>query len=166
MLDSARRGVPVLARWLLDLGIVTTLAANVVHGLGHSLIGAAVAAWPAVALVGSYELLMVIIRGAQVPSEVPGTAGVPRALDAVGNRPAFGLNFDPSHFVWQDLDPVAFLGEFRDRIYHVDCKEARKRLDGRNGRLGSHLPWATRGAAGTSCRPGAATCRGRTCSAC
>ncbi len=23
----------------------------------------------------------------------------------------------------------------------MDCKEARKRLDGRNGRLGSHLPW-------------------------
>ena len=64
-----------------------------------------------------------------------------RALEAVGHRPAFGLNFDPSHFVWQDLDPVAFLAEYRDRIYHVDCKEARKRLDGRNGRLGSHLPW-------------------------
>ena len=64
-----------------------------------------------------------------------------RALDAVGNRPAFGLNFDPSHFVWQDLDPVAFLGAYPDRIYHVDCKEARTRLDGRNGRLGSHLPW-------------------------
>src|ERR1700712_3215387 len=64
-----------------------------------------------------------------------------RALEAVGHRPAFGLNFDPSHFVWQDLDPVGFLYDFRDRIYHVDCKEARKRLDGRNGRLGSHLPW-------------------------
>ena len=64
-----------------------------------------------------------------------------RALEAVGHRPAFGLNFDPSHFVWQDLDPVGFLWDFRDRIYHVDCKEARKRLDGRNGRLGSHLPW-------------------------
>jgi sugar phosphate isomerase/epimerase len=36
---------------------------------------------------------------------------------------------------------VAFLAEYRDRIYHVDCKEARKRLDGRSGRLGSHLPW-------------------------
>src|SRR6202012_3694177 len=37
MLDSARRGiqVPVLARWLLGLGIVATLAANVPHGLGH-----------------------------------------------------------------------------------------------------------------------------------
>lgn len=64
-----------------------------------------------------------------------------RALEAVGHRPAFGLNFDPSHFVWQDLDPVGFLYDFRDRIYHVDCKEARQRLDGRNGRLGSHLPW-------------------------
>jgi Xylose isomerase-like TIM barrel len=64
-----------------------------------------------------------------------------RAMEAVDHRPAFGLNFDPSHFVWQDLDPVGFLYDFRDRIYHVDCKEARKRLDGRNGRLGSHLPW-------------------------
>jgi sugar phosphate isomerase/epimerase len=64
-----------------------------------------------------------------------------RALEAVDHRSAFGLNFDPSHFVWQDLDPVAFLDEYSDRIYHVDCKEARKRLDGRNGRLGSHLPW-------------------------
>jgi hypothetical protein len=40
------------------LDIVATLAANVAHGLGHDVIGAAVAAWPAVALVGSYEFLM------------------------------------------------------------------------------------------------------------
>ncbi len=64
-----------------------------------------------------------------------------RALEAVNHRPAFGLNFDPSHFVWQDLDPVGFLYDFRDRIYHVDCKESVKRFDGRNGRLGSHLGW-------------------------
>ena len=69
MLDCARRKVPVpaLARWLLGLGIVATLAANVAHGLGHGLAGAAVAAWPAVALVGSYELLMMVIRSAQLP---------------------------------------------------------------------------------------------------
>jgi hypothetical protein len=68
MLDSARRRVqvPGLARWLLGLGIGATLAANVAHGLGHSLVGAAVAAWPAVALIGSYELLMMVIRSAQV----------------------------------------------------------------------------------------------------
>jgi sugar phosphate isomerase/epimerase len=64
-----------------------------------------------------------------------------RALEAVGHRTAFGLNWDPSHMVWQDIDPAAFLWDFRDRIYHVDCKDTRRRFDGRNGRLGSHLPW-------------------------
>jgi sugar phosphate isomerase/epimerase len=66
-----------------------------------------------------------------------------RALEAVGNRPAFGLNWDPSHFVWQGLDPVMFLWDFRDRIYHVDCKDAKLRTgNGRRGVLGSHLAWA------------------------
>ena len=65
-----------------------------------------------------------------------------RAMEAIGHRPAFGLNFDPSHFIWQDVDPVGFLWDFRERIYHVDCKESATRLDGRNGRLGSHLAWA------------------------
>jgi len=68
MLDSARRKtqVPALARWLLVLGIAATLAANVAHGLDHGPVGAAVAAWPAVALVGSYELLMVVSRSSQL----------------------------------------------------------------------------------------------------
>jgi Protein of unknown function (DUF2637) len=68
MLDSARRNTPVpaLARWLLGLGIGATLAANVAHGLGHGLIGAAVAACPAVVLIDSYELLMMVIRSSQV----------------------------------------------------------------------------------------------------
>jgi sugar phosphate isomerase/epimerase len=66
-----------------------------------------------------------------------------RTLEAIGRRPAFGLNWDPSHFVWQDLDPVGFILDFADRIYHVDCKDAKVRTgDGRRGRLDSHLPWA------------------------
>ena len=64
-------------------------------------------------------------------------------MEAIGHREAFGLNWDPSHFVWQDLDPVSFLWDFRDRIYHVDCKDTKLQVgNGRNGRLGSHLPWA------------------------
>ncbi|WP_086818536.1 sugar phosphate isomerase/epimerase [Allokutzneria sp. NRRL B-24872] len=64
------------------------------------------------------------------------------ALEAIEHREAFGLNWDPSHMVWQDIDPVGFLWDFRDRIYHVDCKDTRMRVgNGRNGRLSSHLPW-------------------------
>jgi hypothetical protein len=83
MLDAARRRSPVpgLARWLLGLGIAATLAANVAHGMGHGLIGAAVSAWPAVALVGSYELLMMVIRASQSALHAaPATAVIPDPL--------------------------------------------------------------------------------------
>jgi Protein of unknown function (DUF2637) len=83
MLDSARwkRSVPALARWLLGLGIATTLATNVAHGLGQGPVSAAIAAWPTVALVGSYELLMMVIRGSQaVPDTVSGSGNNPDPL--------------------------------------------------------------------------------------
>ena len=63
-----------------------------------------------------------------------------RTLEAIGHRQAFGLNWDPSHFIWQQLNPVDFILEFKDLIYHVDCKDVKLNLgNGRNGRLGSHL---------------------------
>ncbi|MEU7861231.1 DUF2637 domain-containing protein [Nonomuraea sp. NPDC049141] len=64
LLDAARRGlkVPKLARFTLALGILATLAANVAHGWAHGPVGAIVAAWPALALVLAYELLMGLIR--------------------------------------------------------------------------------------------------------
>lgn len=54
-------------------------------------------------------------------------------------RPALGLNFDPSHLVWQGVDPKLFIREFADRIYHVHMKDAAVTLDGKAGILGSHL---------------------------
>jgi sugar phosphate isomerase/epimerase len=39
--------------------------------------------------------------------------------------PNFGLNFDPSHFIWQQMDYLAPLAEFKDRIFHVHAKDAR-----------------------------------------
>jgi Protein of unknown function (DUF2637) len=57
ILYAARHGSPVprLARWLLGLGIAATLTANMARGWSHGPVGAAVAAWPAVSLVGSYS---------------------------------------------------------------------------------------------------------------
>jgi len=37
----------------------------------------------------------------------------------------FGLNYDPSHLVWQMMDPVWPLLEFKDKIFHVHAKDAR-----------------------------------------
>jgi len=64
LLDAARRDVkvPRLAYWLLGVGITVTLVANVLAGVAFGVLGGVVAAWPARALVGSYELLMAIIR--------------------------------------------------------------------------------------------------------
>jgi hypothetical protein len=65
MLYAARHPqvtAPPLARWLLALGIAATLAANMAVGWSHGPVGAVVAAWPAASLVGSYELLVWIIR--------------------------------------------------------------------------------------------------------
>jgi hypothetical protein len=64
ILDASRRHrpVPSLARWCLGAGIAATIGANLAHGLGHGPIGALVSAWPALALAGSFELLMTLIR--------------------------------------------------------------------------------------------------------
>lgn len=62
-----------------------------------------------------------------------------RALEAIGNREAFGFNFDPSHLIWQGIDAHKFIDEFPNRIYHVHMKDAATTLDGKSGLLGSHL---------------------------
>lgn len=35
----------------------------------------------------------------------------------------FGINYDPSHFVWQQIDYIAPLYEFRDKIFHIHYKD-------------------------------------------
>ncbi|MGH3403814.1 MAG: DUF2637 domain-containing protein [Streptosporangiaceae bacterium] len=64
LLDSARHREkpPALSLWLLGAGIGATLAANVLAGVPSGLLGAIVAAWPAAAFVGCYELLMMLVR--------------------------------------------------------------------------------------------------------
>jgi len=62
-----------------------------------------------------------------------------RALDAVNHHPAFGFNFDPSHFIHQFLNPVAFIEEFPAKIFHCHVKDSRVQLNGRNSILSSHL---------------------------
>ena len=77
VLDASRRSQPVprLAAWSLGAGIVATVGANLAHGVGHGSVGALVSAWPALALVGSFELLMMLIRTGRGPGTSDTGAG-------------------------------------------------------------------------------------------
>lgn len=83
ILDANRRNrpVPPLARWCLGAGIIATIGANLAHGLGHGPIGAMVSAWPALALVGAFELLATLIRAEH-------RASVERSPDYTAHQPA------------------------------------------------------------------------------
>ena len=35
----------------------------------------------------------------------------------------FGINYDPSHFIWQQIDYIKPLYEFKDKIFHIHCKD-------------------------------------------
>jgi sugar phosphate isomerase/epimerase len=66
-------------------------------------------------------------------------ASARRALQAVDYHPAFGFNYDPSHFGYQGVDYVRFIHEFADRIYHVHMKDVAWGLAGEAGVFGGHV---------------------------
>lgn len=61
------------------------------------------------------------------------------ALEALDYHEAFGFNFDPSHLLWQGVDPVAFIRKFPDRIFHVHWKDVRLCPNGTTSVLNNHM---------------------------
>jgi sugar phosphate isomerase/epimerase len=56
----------------------------------------------------------------------------------------FGLNYDPSHLIWQFIDYIRPIHEFTDRIFHVHAKDMRvdREMLYRDGVLGCGFRWA------------------------
>ncbi|WP_245588608.1 TIM barrel protein, partial [Deinococcus pimensis] len=77
------------------------------------------------------------------PTEIAfDVASARQALDAVGNHPRFGFNYDPSHLGYQGVDYVKFLRVFPERIFHVHMKDVWwGRGDGEVGVFGGHRPF-------------------------
>ncbi len=46
-----------------------------------------------------------------------------RRLFEIIPSPNFGINFDPSHYVWQQMDYIKTVYDFRERIFHVHFKD-------------------------------------------
>ncbi|MDD5623877.1 MAG: sugar phosphate isomerase/epimerase [Candidatus Peribacteraceae bacterium] len=68
-----------------------------------------------------------------------------RFLEAVGNNPAAGIAYDPSHFILQGIDPLEFLNTYYSRVFGAHWKDAEMKLHGpRQGVYGGLLPFALR----------------------
>ncbi|HOK03740.1 MAG TPA: sugar phosphate isomerase/epimerase [Victivallales bacterium] len=50
-------------------------------------------------------------------------ASAERAISALKNHPAFGFNFDPSHFGYQGVDYIQFIYKFAKKIFHCHMKD-------------------------------------------
>lgn len=57
--------------------------------------------------------------------------------------PDLGMNFDPSHLVWQMIDPIRFIREFGSRMVHVHAKDLMIDHDGlyENGIMSLGIGW-------------------------
>lgn len=51
------------------------------------------------------------------------TPAVWRKVFSAFNSDYLGINYDPSHFVWQMIDPIKPLYEFKEKIFHVHYKD-------------------------------------------
>ncbi|KAF0815407.1 Inosose dehydratase [Andreprevotia sp. IGB-42] len=67
-----------------------------------------------------------------------------RFLDGVNDHPRASILYDPSHFVLQQLDYLAFIDIYHTRIKAFHVKDAEFRPDGRQGVYGSYNGWAER----------------------
>lgn len=67
-----------------------------------------------------------------------------RFLEAVGNHPRANILYDPSHFVLQCLDYLAFIDIYHSRIKCFHVKDAEFRPSGRSGVYGGYQGWVDR----------------------
>jgi sugar phosphate isomerase/epimerase len=67
-----------------------------------------------------------------------------RFLAAVDDHPRACILYDPSHFVLQQLDYLAFIDIYHDRIKAFHVKDAEFRPDGRQGVYGGYQAWVDR----------------------
>ena len=88
--------------------------------------------WPPIIRLAEEKGVKVAIENCPMlfgPDQWPGgqnlmcTPAIFRRLFSIIPSPNFGLNFDPSHYVWQGLDYVKTVHEFKDKLFHIHFKD-------------------------------------------
>lgn len=80
------------------------------------------------------------------PTEIAfDVASAERTLEALDHHPAFGFNYDPSHFPYQGVDYISFIYKFAEKIFHVHIKDSKfSETPTEAGVFGGHLEFGDR----------------------
>lgn len=88
--------------------------------------------WPPILRLAEEHRVKIAIENCPMlfgPDQWPGgqnlmtTPAIWRKVFSILNSEWLGINYDPSHFVWQMMDPIQPLYEFKDKIFHVHYKD-------------------------------------------
>lgn len=116
----------------LGVGMVTTFIGRDQHKTLEENIELFKEIWPdIIALAESCDVKVAIENCPMLfgPDQWPGgqnlmcTPAIYRRLFEIIPSKNFGLNFDPSHYVWQQLDYLKTIYDFKDRIFHIHFKD-------------------------------------------
>ena len=137
--DSAKREAAIehlkaviCASAKLGVGMVTTLIGRDQHKTQEEIIELFKEIWPGlIALAeekgvkGAIENCPMLFGRDQWPGgqNLMCTPGMYRKLFEIIPSKIFGLNFDPSHYVWQGLDYLKTVYDFSDRLFHIHFKD-------------------------------------------
>ncbi len=116
----------------LGVNLVTTFIGNDQHKTVEENIELFREIWPPIISLAEEQGVRVAIENCPMlfgPDQWPGgqnlmhSPAIFKRLFEIIPSPSFGLNFDPSHYVWQQMDYLKTLYDFKDRIFHVHFKD-------------------------------------------
>ena len=137
--DSAKREAAIehlkaviCASAKLGVGMVTTFIGRDQHKTQEENIELFKEIWPGLIALAEEKGVKVAIENCPMlfgRDQWPGgqnlmtTPAIWRKLFAIADSPYFGLNYDPSHFIWQRLDYLKTVYDFSDRLFHIHFKD-------------------------------------------
>ena len=117
---------------LLGVNMVTTFIGRDQHKTVEENIELFKEIWPPIIALAEEKGVKIAIENCPMlfgPDQWPGgqnlftTPALWRKMFELIPSKNFGINYDPSHFIWQHIDYIKPLYEFKDRIFHVHFKD-------------------------------------------
>lgn len=117
---------------MLDVNLVTTFIGRMQHATVSENIAEAGRVWKPILAYAEQRGVRIAIENCPMlftETEWPGgqnimtTPAIWRRVFEEIDSDNLGINYDPSHFVWQQIDYLAPIREFKEKIFHVHCKD-------------------------------------------